>query len=541
MANRIKGITIQLDADATPLQKALKGVDSSLKSTQGSLKDVNKLLKLDPGNVELLRQKQELLGKAVKDSKTRLEELNKALKQMESAPNAQETIDQQNALKREIIATEQSLEDYEKQLKNCNPALESFATKSGEVAEKTKAISGAAAGLAGALIGNAVASASAADDLNTLSQQTGFTVEELQKMKYASDVVDVSMEQMTGSVMKMTKTLSSSPQKFEELGVAIYDANGNMRDTNAIWYDTLDALSQVENETERDALSMEIFGKSAMDMAGIVDDGGQALKELGNEAEGLGLIMSQDMVDGANKVQDSIDLMKARTEQAFLMMGSALAETLVPAFEKVLEAVTNVVTWFANLDGGTQKVILIVAGLIAAISPLAALFSQITTIISGVSAAISFLVSPVGLVIAGIAALIAVGVLLYKNWDTIKEKTTEIWGKVKEEFQKIVDFFREKIDWLVDKFNAIKDAIKNAFSFSGIKDKVSGFFGSIGSLFGGSGGFGSGGFASGGMMSGSIVLNNTFTINTNNVSEAMVNRWADIITDRVNENLGRMI
>lgn len=462
-SKRIKGITIQLGLDATDLNKKLKDIDSSLKDTQTQLKDVNKLLKLDPSNTELLRQKQELLGKAVNDSKTRLDELKKALQQLENAPNSQETIDQQNALKREIIETEQSLESYEKQLKNCNPALESFASKSGDVAEKTKAISGAAAGLAGALVGNAIASASAADDLNALSQQTGFSVEELQKMKYASDVVDVSMDQMTGSIQKMTKQMSSGNSAFDELGVAIYDADGNMRSATDVWYESLDALSNVENETQRDALAMEIFGKSASSMAGIVDDGGQALKDLGSEAEDLGLIMGQDMVDDANELQDAIDKMKGRTQQAFLKMGSVLAKTLVPAFERVLNVVTRVVTWFSNLSGGTQKVILIIAGLVAAISPLATAFSKITTIVSGVSSALTFFTSPVGIAVAAIGGLIAVGVTLYKNWDTIKAKASELLSSIRNTFESIKNTISDKI-------NAAKTAVSNAI------EKIKGLF-----------------------------------------------------------------
>lgn len=466
MANRVKGITIEFGGDTTKLSKALKEVDSSLKDTQNQLKDVNKLLKLDPGNTELLRQKQELLGKAVTDSKTRLEELKNALQQLENAPNSQETIDQQNALKREIIETEQKLEEYEKQLRNCHPALESFAVKSGEVAEKTKGISTAAAALGGALIGNAIASASAADDLNALSQQTGFTVEELQKMKYASDVVDVSMDQMTGSVMKMTKEMSSGSSAFDELGVSIYDSEGNMRDATDVWYDSLKALSKVDNETQRDALSMEIFGKSAMDMAGIIDDGGESLKALGDEAEDLGLILGQDLVDDANEMQDAIDKMKGQTQQAILKMGSALATTLVPAFEKVLNVVTKVVTWFANLSGGTQKVILIIAGLVAAISPLAMAFSKITSIVNGVSTAIGFLASPVGIAVAAIGGLIAVGVTLYKNWDTIKAKANELLSSIRNTFENIRSTISGKIEAAKSAVANAIERIKGLFNFS---------------------------------------------------------------------------
>lgn len=463
---RIKGITIEFGGDTTQLSKALKEIDSSLKDTQNQLKDVNKLLKLDPGNTELLKQKQELLGKAVGDSKTRLDELKKALEQLENAPNAQETIDQQNALKREIIETEQALEDYQEQLKNSNPLLESFAAKSGEVAEKTKGLSTAAAGLAGALVGNAIASAGAADDLNALSQQTGFSVEELQKMQYASDIVDVSMDQMTGSIQKMTKQMSSGNSAFEELGVSIYDANGNMRDASDVWHDSIKALSEIDNETQRDALSMEIFGKSAMDMAGIIDDGGEALNSLGQEAEDLGLIMSQDMVDDANEMQDAIDKMKGRTQQAFLKMGSTLAKTLVPAFDKLVQIVTKVVTWFANLSGGTQKVILIIAGLVAAISPLASIFSKITTVVSGVSSAFAFLTSPVGLAIGAITAAIAVGVLLYKNWDTIKQRASDLWSSISGTFENIRRTISDKIDGAKQAVSNAIEKIRGLFNFS---------------------------------------------------------------------------
>lgn len=460
---KIRGITIELGLDTKEFQGNLKKIDSSLKNTQTQLKDVDKLLKLNPTNTELLRQKQELLTKATADTKSRLDELNKALKEMESAPNASETIEQQNALKREIIATTNELEDYEKALSKSNVALNVIAGTSKEVAEKTKAISTAAAGLGGALLGNAINAAANADDLNALSQQTGFSVEELQKMQYASDIVDVSMDQMTGSIQKMTKQMSSGNKAFETLGVSLTDANGNMRDARDVWYDSLDALSKIESETERDALSMELFGKSAMDMAGIIDDGGQSLKELGDEAEGLGLIMSQDMVDDANLLQDSIDRMKGRTSQAFLTMGSALASSLVPAFEKVLDVVTKVVQWFASLDGSTQKVILVILGLVAAISPLAGIISNIISVVGALSSAIAFMASPMGIAIGIIGALIAIGVALYKNWDEIKAKASELFSAISDKFSAIKNTITEKI-------NGARDAVKNAI------EKIKSFF-----------------------------------------------------------------
>lgn len=454
MAGNIKGITLEINGDTTKLQDALRGVDKSLKDTQSQLKDVNKLLKMDPGNTELLRQKQELLGKAIKDTNEKLEKEREALKQLEASGSTDPAvIAQQDALKREIIATEQSLKGYEAQLKNMPGLLDQVAAKSAQVAEKTKGLSMAAAGVGAAMLGNAYKAAQSADEYNTLSKQTGFTVEELQKMQYASELVDVSMDTMTGSVKKLTKNMSSGSKVFETLGVSITNADGSMRDATDVWYDSIEALSKIENETERDAVSMDLFGKSAMDMAGIVDDGGASLKEYGQEAEDLGLILSQDGVDAANKFNDSIDTLKARTSQAFLEAGAALADTLVPALEKLVEVVTNVLTWFSDLDGTTQTVILAILGLVAAISPLASIISAIATLIPVVTAAFTVLMGPVGAVIAIIAALVAAGVALYQNWDTVKAKASELWENIKSTFDNIKQHVVDAVEKIKGAFN----------------------------------------------------------------------------------------
>lgn len=471
--NRIKGITIEIEGNTTKLSESLRQVDDKLKDTQSALKDVNKLLKLDPKNSELLRQKQELLTKAIGDTKEKLEQEKEVLKQLEASGSTDpEAIAQQDALKREIIATEQSLKGYEKQLKNMPGMLDQVAAASAKVAEKTKALSAAAAGFGAAMIGNAYKAAQSADELNTLSKQTGFTVEELQKMQYASELVDVSMDTMTGSVKKLTKNMASGNDAFDTLGVSITNADGSMRSATDVWYDSLAALSKIQNETERDALSMELFGKSAMDMAGIVDDGGAALQQYGQEAEDLGLILSQDGVDAANQFNDAMDTLKARTSQAFLEAGAALADTLVPALESLVEAITGVLTWFANLDGTTQTVILTILALVAAISPLASIISAVATIIPVVTAAFAALSGPIGIVIAIIGALVLAGVALYQNWDTIKQKASELWGNLQTTFENIKKTISDKINDAKQAVMSAVDSIKGAFNFSWSLPKI---------------------------------------------------------------------
>ena len=465
MANRIKGLTIEIGGDTTKLSDSLKGVDKSLKDTQTQLKDVNKLLKLDPTNVDLLKQRHELLGKAVKDTKEREKELQAALDQLKNAGNTEENQRQQDLLQRELIETQQSLKDLEDQFSKSSPKLEAFAAGAKNVQEKTAKISAAAGVAAAGMVGMAVKAAASADDLLTLSNVSGFSVEELQKLQYASSFVDVSMETMTGSITKLTKNMASGSDVFDKLGISITDANGNMRDATDVWYEALEALGQVGNETERDQLSMEIFGKSAMEMAGIVDDGGEALRKLGEDAEATGNILSQDAVEDAVAFNDQIDELKGKAEQAFFSAGAALADTLVPALSTLVDVIGSVLVWFGNLDGSTQAFILTVLGLVAAISPIAGMIATISSMAAALNVAMLPMIGTIGAIVAAIAAVIAIGVALYQNWDTIKEKAGQLWGSIKDTFEKIKNSVGEKIDGAKEKVRAGIEAIKGLFNF----------------------------------------------------------------------------
>lgn len=125
MANRIKGITVEIGGDTTKLSNALKGVNGEIKNTQSQLRDVEKLLKLDPGNTELLAQKHKLLGQAVEETKGKLETLKAAAEQANTAlANGDISQEQYDALQREIIETEQALERLEQQAGESATALQ---------------------------------------------------------------------------------------------------------------------------------------------------------------------------------------------------------------------------------------------------------------------------------------------------------------------------------------------------------------------------------------------------------------------------------
>ena len=484
MADRIKGITIEIGGETTKLQAALKGVNSTINSTKAQLRDVEKLLKLDPTNTELLRQKQKLLGDQVKATSDKLEELKKAQAQMD-ASGVDKSSQEYMALQREIIATEQELKNAEKAASEFNVTLakvSATATKVSEgaakAAEKTRALSTAAAGALTAIGGLAYKAATNADDLNTLAKQTGFTTAELQKMQYAADRIDVSMETITGASQKMVNKLRSSEKTFTELGIATRDASGNLRSSKDIFYDTIKYLSTIENETERDAVAMSIFGKSANELAGIIDDGGQALKEFGDEAEQAGLILDQETLDGLNEVNDQIDKLKAQAVGSIAKAGAAALQALTPVIEKVAVVIEKILNYIAQLTPQQMQIIMTILAVIAAISPL-------LSIISALSAAIAFLASPIGIVIAIIAALIAIGIALYKHWDEIKAKATEFVNGVKNGFEQLKNDVSNAVENLKDNVARTWENIKTAITtpiqqawqtVSGIVDKIKNMF-----------------------------------------------------------------
>ena len=450
MAGRIQGITIEIDGNATGLQKALKGVDSELKKTQSNLRDVNKLLKLDPGNTELLVQKQKNLEKSISTTKKRLDELKKA------QSGVDEGSEQWDALQREIIATEQNLKKLEKQYREfgsvsaqqiaaAGQKIGEFGDKVGAVGQKLMPLSTAAAAIGGGLLKLGYDAVQSADDLNTLAKQTGLSTAEIQKMKYASDLVDVSFEDMAGALKKIKPKMKENNKTFADLGVAVTDANGELRDVNDVFNDSLKALSQISNETERDQKAMELFGKSADQLAGIIDDGGAALQQYGKEAEDLGLILGQDTLDALNETNDTLDKMKANMAGSLAQIGADVASVLAPALEKAAVAIGEVTAKLRELTPEQTETILKIVGVVAAIAPMLVgikkLSKGIETVLryapkiaSGIRLILAVM-SPTTLIIAAIgAAVVALGILIYKNWDKIKAWTQAFVASIKAKF-----------------------------------------------------------------------------------------------------------
>ena len=471
-SGRIKGITIEINGDSTKLQQALSGIDKSLSQTQAKLKDVDKLLKLDPKNTELLAQKQKALKDAVDLTKVRLDALKEAQEGVAKGSN------EWDALQREIVATEQDLKALEKQYKDFGSVaaqqiasvgkdMQDFGGKVTEVGKKLTPLSAGGAAVVTSLTGLAYSSVTAADDLNTLSKQTGVSTEYLQKMKYASGLIDVSMSDLTGAMAKMKKQMTGDAKAFKDLGIEVTNADGSMRSVEDIFNDTVVTLSHIENEVERDQAAMTIFGKSADSLAGIIDDGGEALKAYGQEAEDLGLIMSGDTLNSLNEINDAVDKSKAQVGAAAAELGATVAEGLLPLVEPLTQGIQRITELLQSLTPEQTQIIMGVAAAIAVLAPLVmaigGVISAVGTILTlapAVTAAIGAILSPVGLVVIAVAAL---AIAVVTHWDEIKAKTSEMVATVKEKWEE----FKKKAK---ETWDGVKTTVTNAVS--NVKQKV---------------------------------------------------------------------
>lgn len=458
MADRLKGITLEIGGDTQSLSKSLKNVNSDIRNTQSQLKDVQKLLKLDPANTELLRQKQQLLKAAVSETKEKLDALKKAQETMD-ANGVDKNSEQYMALQREIISTQNELDKLEEAAKQSNVALEKIgatadkvAQGASKIADSTRALSAAAgAGLA-AIGGAAYSAVTSADDLNTLAKQTGFTTAELQKMKYAADLVDVSMEDITASSVKLKRNMASESDSvvsaFSQLGVSTHTANGELRDSTTVYWEVVEALSHVTNETERDTLAMTILGKGADSLAGIIDDGGAALRAYGDDAERLGLILSQDTLDGLNQVNDKIDETKAKAQATLAVAGAKAVEALLPVIDQIVAMLANVLLWIGSLDSSQIKMLITVLAVVAAISPIASIIAGIANAVSALipvimamntALAANPIIATILLISLAVAAVAAATYAVISNLDLVKAACGKLWEYIKAGFQQMID------------------------------------------------------------------------------------------------------
>lgn len=207
-----------------------------------------------------------------------------------------------------------------------------------------KALAGFIRDAASAMRDAASAGAVYADTYNTMAATTGLSTDTLQEYAYMADLVDVSVETLTGAQTKMLNSMrkakdgtGDAAETWEALSVNIKNADGSLRNTESVMNETLEALGKIENETERDAAAMTIFGKSAQELNPLIKTGAQELDKLRKEAHDTGYVLDGQALTALQKQQDAMDRLSKKAEA----VGNSFAARLAPGVTNAANALND--------------------------------------------------------------------------------------------------------------------------------------------------------------------------------------------------------
>lgn len=362
---------------------------------------------------------------------------------------------------------------------------------------------GAVTATAGVLINKTI---EAGDRIDKMSQKIGMSRQAFQEWDFIMSQNGGSVESLQmgykalanqmGGVQKGSK---DSIGYFKKLGVAVKDNHGQLRKQEDVFNDTVRALQNMKNPTEKAIIANKLFGKSAIEMKPLLNQTSESVDTLRKRANDLGMVMSDEAVDASVKLTDSIDAI----QRSFSAFGNQIGAQLVPyvqqladelinhlpqiksALDPVLNGLSNTIKFLMEHINGvifvataclsTFLAYKAINGVITTIKTLQTII-QAVTVAQGLWNAV-MIANPIGLIATGIGLLIAGIVLLIKNWDTVKQKTVEfatvavqkiksMWEKIKPIFEKIA-----KIAKIAFQFTPVGMAINAGKAVAGAVEK----------------------------------------------------------------------
>ena len=326
-------------------------------------------------------------------------------------------------LKVQILNQEAAVKTTEKEMKNYGKALEDVSKneddaakegeetskaieKTGDSADKASgklanfakglatgivaglaALSAAAVTAAKDMIGLAADVAAAGDEIDKESQKLGMSAENYQKLSYAMEISGANIDELRKGTVNITKALgafedegieASQVEPFNALNVSLIDAQGNLRTTDAVLLDTIDALAAMEDDVQRDIIANQIFGKTFTELRPMINGGSQAIKDLMQEAEDYGMVMSDDAVAASAAFQDSLTKLKGTLGG----VKNSIGAELLPALTETMDGFSDFV---AGVDGGKAK---IQSGVKNIIAQLKKMFPQILSFAKEIGSAV---------------------------------------------------------------------------------------------------------------------------------------------------------
>ena len=533
--NRIRGITVEIGGDTTKLQTALKGVNTEIRNTQSQLKDVEKLLKLDPGNTELIAQKHRLLAQAVSETREKLETLKTAQQQAhEALRNGTISQDQYDALQREIVETEQRLRSLEEQANQSATALQKIGAtgeklqtvgnKISSVGQKLLPVTGVVTGLGTAAVKTAADFDSAMSKVAAVSGATGSNFDSLRdkaremgaKTKFSATEAADAMNYMAMAGWKTEDMLSgiegvmylaaASGEDLATTSDIVTDALTAFGLTAADSGHFADVLAAASSNANTNVSMMGETFKYCAPVAGAlgfsVEDTAEAIGLMGNagiKASQAGTSMRSIMTNLTGDVKLSgaaigdVTIATTNADGSMRSLSAILADCRV-AFGGMTEAEKannaealvgkNAMSGFlALMNAALGPVLIIIGKTLSAIGTIMTWAPKLAGAISAVKGAFAALsatmmANPIAIVIAAIAALVAAFIYLWNTNEEFRQFWIRLWNEIKEV---AVQVWTAVSQFLVSAWNGIRNTAVAVWN--GIRDFFSGLWAGIKTLF----------------------------------------------------------
>ena len=353
-----------LNAESKKLQEQFKGNEDSLEALTATNENLDQIVLSLSDKLDLQKKRLSELSQAYGESDDRTQRMRKAVVETETA-----LLKQQHALDENTKALDdfgEGEDDATDKAQGLGDALNDIGGKFGislpkemtntlngmlKIDAQTLVTIGTFAALAAAvvevekaLISMTKESAAYADEILTQSAVTGLSTEALQEYQYAAELVDVSLDTLTSSQTKMIRSMDAArrgskeqAEAFDKLGISVQNADGTLRDAQDVFGDAIDALGAISNETERDAIAMTIFGRSARDLNPLIKAGSDGLRELAQEAHNVGYVMSEEALDALGAVDDQVQRMNRSNEA----LKNQIAVGMAPAVENLMKKGTD--------------------------------------------------------------------------------------------------------------------------------------------------------------------------------------------------------
>ena len=367
-------------------KQAISEIGSGMKVLDSEMRKVSSAYAQNADSVEALNAKNDVLERKISTQTEKIEYLRAALQQsaekygeadkrtmqwQASLNNAEAEL---NNLNNQFDENKQKIADSGKEMGNLGDVVNGLTSKlgiqlpdgmkssmnaMGSLDAQSLALAGGFAAVAAAivkaekaLISMTKEAASNADDLLTLASVTGMTTDSVQELNYMADLTDVSLDRIKDSLKETTNKMQEAAtgtgaayEAYQKLGVEITNADGSMRSAQDVFYDTIDALGDMKNQTERDALAMDLMSESAQELNSMIELGSGKLREYAQEAHDMGYVLDNDALKSLQAVDDAYSRLQNTQEG----VKNQLSAEFAPYLEEFYGDVTSGIKYIGDV------------------------------------------------------------------------------------------------------------------------------------------------------------------------------------------------